>query len=63
MPRVPRDDWAESANELRGEQTMSTSAIVMMVLICGVIWGGFVYFLIRAMRSEGRKQTAARADD
>jgi len=42
---------------------MSTSAIVMMVLICGLVWGGFGYFLTRAMRSESRKQASARADD
>ena len=38
---------------------MSASAIVMMLVICGVIWGGFMFFLVRAMRSEGRKQKAA----
>jgi heme/copper-type cytochrome/quinol oxidase subunit 2 len=39
---------------------MSASAIVMMVLICGVVWGGFVFFLARAMRSEGKKKSSAR---
>ena len=34
---------------------MSTSAIVMMVMVCGFIWGGFLYLLIRAMRSEAGK--------
>ena len=34
---------------------MSTSAIVMMILICGFVWGGFLYLLIRAVRSEANK--------
>lgn len=34
---------------------MSTSAIVMMIVICGFIWGGFLYLLIRAVRSETKK--------
>lgn len=38
---------------------MSTSAIVMMLVICGIIWGGFVFFLVRAMRSEGKKKSSA----
>jgi heme/copper-type cytochrome/quinol oxidase subunit 2 len=39
---------------------MSVSAIVMMLVICGIIWGGFVFFLMRAVRSESRKQASAR---
>ncbi|MGB5296637.1 MAG: MetS family NSS transporter small subunit [Thermoanaerobaculia bacterium] len=39
---------------------MSVSAIVMMLVICGIIWGGFVFFLMRAVHSEGRKQASAR---
>ena len=35
---------------------MSPSAVVMMVLICGFIWGGFWAFLVRAIRREGDKQ-------
>ncbi|MGB6362144.1 MAG: MetS family NSS transporter small subunit [Thermoanaerobaculia bacterium] len=35
---------------------MSLSAEVMMVLICGFIWGGFSAFLTRAIRREGDKQ-------
>jgi len=31
---------------------MSTSAIVMMVLICGFVWGGFFVLLTRAIASE-----------
>jgi hypothetical protein len=35
---------------------MSPSAVVMMMLICGFIWGGFCAFLTRAIRREGDKQ-------
>jgi hypothetical protein len=35
---------------------MSPSAAVMMILICGFVWGGFVTFLTRAIRREGDKQ-------
>lgn len=42
---------------------MSASAIVMMLVICGVIWGGFVFFLVRAMRSEGKKQASTQTGD
>lgn len=35
---------------------MSTSAIVVMVSICGFVWGGFVFLLSRAVRKEGEKQ-------
>jgi hypothetical protein len=35
---------------------MSTSATIMMVLICGFVWGGFLGFLMRAIRREGGKQ-------
>lgn len=34
---------------------MSSSAIVMMVMICGIVWGGFGYFLTRAVRRESKK--------
>ncbi len=36
---------------------MSTTAIVTMVVICGVVWGGFAVLLVRAVRSEGRKSS------
>ncbi len=39
---------------------MNATAVVMMVLICGLVWGGFVFLLTRALQSEGRK---SRADD
>jgi len=31
---------------------MSLSAVISMVLICGVVVGGFIYFLILAIRNE-----------
>lgn len=34
---------------------MSTMAIAFMVLVCGLVWGGFAVLLVRAVRSEGRK--------
>ncbi len=38
---------------------MTSTAIAMMVLICGVVWGGFVTLLLRALRHEGRKRAEA----
>ena len=35
---------------------MTSLAIVTMVVICGLIWGGFAVLLVRAVRSEGRKE-------
>lgn len=37
---------------------MTGSAVVMMLLICGFVWGGFVSFLVRAIRREGGKLRA-----
>jgi len=34
---------------------MSSLATVTMVVICGVVWGGFALLLVRAIVSEGRK--------
>ncbi|WP_421889036.1 MetS family NSS transporter small subunit [Marinoscillum sp.] len=34
---------------------MSSSAIVSMVLIVGVVVGGFVYFLVKALKNEKDK--------
>ena len=34
---------------------MSTSAIVMMILMCGFVWGGFLFLLVKAVRSEADK--------
>ena len=41
---------------------MSSISIVMMILICGVIWGGFATLLMRAVKHEGRK-SEGRLDD
>jgi hypothetical protein len=35
---------------------MSGSAIVVMVSICGFVWGGFLVLLTRAVRKEGAKR-------
>lgn len=35
---------------------MTATAILMMISICGLVWGGFVVLLARAMRHEGRKR-------
>lgn len=37
---------------------MSSAAVVMMVAICGTVWGGFLLLLHRAVREEGRKASA-----
>lgn len=34
---------------------LETSAMVMMVLILGTIWGGLAYFVNRAYRREKRE--------
>ncbi len=39
---------------------MSTTAVVAMVVICGVVWGGFLCLLIGALRQEGSKSSAAK---
>ena len=36
---------------------MSWSTILTMVLILGVIWGGFFVCLVTALRSERKKNT------
>lgn len=40
---------------------MTATATVMMILICGLVWGGFAFLLTRAVRREGRKQTRSHA--
>lgn len=35
---------------------MQTIDWLMMVLICGGVWGGFAVLLLRALASEGRKR-------
>jgi hypothetical protein len=34
---------------------MTTGAVVMMVVICGFVWGGFALLLTLAFRQEGAK--------
>lgn len=36
---------------------MTTGTTVIMVLICGFVWGGFAALLIRAMLKEGAKKS------
>ncbi len=36
---------------------MSASALVVMVLVCSLIWGGFAVLLARAFRQESGIQT------
>ncbi len=40
---------------------MTATATWMMILICGLVWGGFAALLLRAARREGRKR-AGRGD-
>jgi hypothetical protein len=35
---------------------MSGSAIVMMTVICGLVWGGFVSCILFVMRRERQKK-------
>lgn len=35
---------------------MSTHALITMIIICGLVWGGFTLLLIRAIRSESAKK-------
>lgn len=41
---------------------MSPASIVMMVVVCSFVWGGFVTLLVRAIRMEGAK-AADRIDE
>ncbi len=34
---------------------MTGSAITMMIVVCGFVWGGFVFMLGRAIGSESGK--------
>lgn len=34
---------------------MTAAALVFLVAVCGLVWGGFLTLLVRAVRSEGRK--------
>lgn len=35
---------------------MTPMAWMTMILICGLVWGGFLGLLVFAIRSEGKKQ-------
>ena len=34
---------------------MNATAVMMMALICGLVWGGFAFLLTRALGREGQK--------
>lgn len=34
---------------------MSSLAIGTMAVICGIVWGGFLAWIVRAVRCEGAK--------
>ena len=39
---------------------MTTLAWLTMIAICGLVWGGFVVLLVRALRFEGAKTRGER---
>ena len=41
---------------------MTTTAWLTMIVICGIVWGGFGLLLTRALRSEGQKGEQADGD-
>lgn len=41
---------------------MSSAGVVMMVLVCGVVWGGFVFLLGGGVLAEGRKVRETRRE-
>ena len=34
---------------------METSGIITSIIIGGIVWGGFIYFLIKAIKHEKKK--------
>ncbi len=38
------------------ETDMSTPAVIMMITICSLVWGGFIGFLVKAWKIEERKR-------
>lgn len=43
---------------------MSTTAIVVMIVILGFVWGGFLVIVTRAARAErDKKRAAARPEE
>jgi hypothetical protein len=37
---------------------MSGSAVAFMIVVCTFVWGGFLFLLSRAIRSEGQKYSS-----
>ncbi len=37
---------------------MTTATWVTLILICGFVWGGFAYTVLRALRAESTKADA-----
>jgi hypothetical protein len=37
---------------------MSPVALAMLIVVCGLVWGGFGVLLVRAVREEGKKSSA-----
>ena len=40
---------------------MESSTILMMVIVLGVLWGGFAGLLIRSMQAERRRKESPRS--
>lgn len=38
---------------------MSSLALATMIVICSVVWGGFIVFALTAVRSESRRRRAS----
>ncbi len=34
---------------------MSLISIITMIIVCGLIWGGFIFLLIKAIKNEKLK--------
>jgi len=35
---------------------MQTSTLVMMIVVLGIVWGGFLALLVHSMRAEKKRQ-------
>lgn len=35
---------------------MNDAALMMMVIVLGIVWGGFAFILVTAWRKEGKKK-------
>lgn len=42
---------------------MSTPAIIMMIVVCALVWGGFIAFLGFVWRIEKKKKKARTGED